>query len=52
MYESGSGFIVHFFSRDTAKHLRRDLTFWAFAKFAEGTLPRKLFRVTLRKKEA
>ena len=49
MDENGSGFIVHFFSRDTAKHLRRDLTFWAFA---EGTLPRKLFRVTHRKKEA
>jgi hypothetical protein len=29
MDENGSGFIVHFFSRDTAEHLRRDLTFWA-----------------------
>ena len=52
MYESGSGFIVHFFSRDTVEHLAKGFDILSIAEFDEGTLPRKLFQVTLRKKEA
>jgi SAM-dependent methyltransferase len=50
MYESGSGFIVHFFSRDKVEHLARRFEILSIEEFEEGTLPRKLFLVTLRKK--
>ncbi len=50
IYESGSGFIVHFFSRDTVEHLAKGFDILSIDEFEEGTLPRKLFRVTLRKR--
>jgi hypothetical protein len=52
MYESGSGFIVHFFRRDIVEYLAKGFDILSIEEFEEGTLPRKLFRVTLRKKEA
>jgi hypothetical protein len=52
MYESGSGFIVHFFSRNQVEHLARGFDILSIEQFEEGALPRKLFRVTLRKKQA
>lgn len=48
MYEVG-GFIVHFFTREKAEHLARGYEIVAVDEFEEGGLPRKLFRVTLRK---
>ena len=49
MYEIG-GFIVHFFSREKVEHLAKGYEIVDVAEFEEGPLPRKLFRVTLRKK--
>ncbi len=50
MYEISGGFIVHFFSRDKVEHLARGFEIVSIDEFEEGTVPRKLFRVTLRKK--
>ena len=50
MYEISGGFIVHFFSRDKVEHLAGGFEILNIDEFEEGTLPRKLFRVTLRKK--
>jgi len=52
MYETRSAFIVHFFSRDTVELLAKGFYILSIAEFEEGTPSRKLFRVTLRKKEA
>ncbi len=49
MYETG-GYIVHFFDEEKVKHLATGYEIIAIDKFEEGGLPRKLFRVTLRKK--
>lgn len=49
MYEFG-GFIVHFFSRDKVKHLAEGFEILRIDEFEEGELPRKLSRVTLKKK--
>jgi len=49
MYEVG-GFIVHFFSREKVEHFAKGYEIVDVAEFEEGPLPRKLFRVTLRKK--
>lgn len=49
MWEVG-GFIVHFFSREKVAHLAKGLEIVSVDEFEEGGLPRKLFRVTLRKK--
>lgn len=49
MYEVG-GFTVHFFSREKVKHLAEGWKIVSIDEFEEGKLPRKLFRVTLRKK--
>jgi SAM-dependent methyltransferase len=49
MYEV-NGFIVHFFSVEKIRHLAEGYEMVDIDKFEEGTLPRKLFRVTLRKK--
>jgi len=51
MYEVG-GFIVHFFSREKVEHLAKGYEIISVDEFEEGDLPRKLFRVTLRKREA
>ncbi len=49
MYEVG-GFIVHFFSRGKVDLLAKGYKILSVDKFEEGRLPRRLFRVTLRKK--
>ena len=51
MYELG-GFIVHFFSREKVEHLAKGYDIVSVDEFEESKLPRKLFRVTLRKKSA
>jgi ubiquinone/menaquinone biosynthesis C-methylase UbiE len=51
MYEVG-GFIVHFFSREKAERLAEGFEILGVDEFEEGDLPRKLFRVTLRKNQA
>ncbi len=48
MYEVG-GFIVHFFSREKVRQLASGCEIVSIDVFEEGGLPRKLFRVTLRK---
>jgi SAM-dependent methyltransferase len=48
MYEVG-GFIVHFFSREKVERLAEGFEIIGIDEFEEGELPRKLFRVTLRK---
>jgi SAM-dependent methyltransferase len=49
MYEVG-GFIVHFFSKEKVEHLADGYEIMSIDEFEEGGLPRKLFRVTLKKK--
>jgi len=49
MYEVG-GFIVHFFSREKVERLANGYEILGINVFEEGSLPRKLFRVTMRKK--
>jgi SAM-dependent methyltransferase len=48
MWEVG-GFIVHFFDREKVAHLASGFEIVGIHEFEEGGLPRKLFRVTLRK---
>jgi SAM-dependent methyltransferase len=48
MWEVG-GFIVHFFDRDKVVRLARGFEIVSIDEFEEGGLPRKLWRVTLRK---
>lgn len=48
MYEVG-GFIVHFFSREKVERLAKGFQLLKIDEFEEGVLPRRLFRVTLRK---
>ena len=48
MYEM-NGFIVHFFSREKIYSLAEGYEVMDIAEFEEGALPRKLFRVTLKK---
>ena len=50
MYEVGV-FIVHFFSRAKVEHLAEGYDIVSVDEFEEGTLPRQLFRVTLKKKK-
>lgn len=50
MYEVG-GFIVHFFNKEKIKHLAKGFEIVSIDEFEEGGLPRRLFRVTLRKRE-
>ena len=49
LYEIG-GFIVHFFSKKKVEHLAKGYEILSIDEFEEGKLPRKLFRVTLRKR--
>ena len=49
LYETG-GFVVHFFSTEKIKQLSAGFNILNIESFEEGSLPRKLFRVTLRKK--
>ena len=48
LYES-NGFIVHFFDRAKVERLARGYEIVSVDEFDEGKLPRRLFRVTLRK---
>ncbi|MGO9644502.1 MAG: class I SAM-dependent methyltransferase [Candidatus Bathyarchaeia archaeon] len=48
MYEV-DGFIVHFFSREMVSRLAKGYEIVSVDKFEEGELPRKLFRIVLRK---
>ena len=48
LYEVG-GFIVHFFSKEKVERLAKGYQILSVDEFEEGKLPRKLFRVTLRK---
>lgn len=48
LYESG-GFIVHFFDRAKVEHLARGFELVGIDEFEEGKLPRRLFRVVMRK---
>jgi SAM-dependent methyltransferase len=48
MYEVG-GFVVHFFDRAKVELLAKGYEVVSIDEFEEGGLPRKLFRVTLRK---
>lgn len=48
LYESG-GFIVHFFSKEKIEKLSKGFKIIDIEKFEEGSFPRKLFRVTLKK---
>ena len=41
MYESGSGFIVHFFRRNTVEHLAKGFDILSIAEFEEGTTAEK-----------
>lgn len=49
MWEIGGGFIVHFFSRDKVEHLADGYDIISVEEIDEGTLPKKLFAVSLRK---
>jgi SAM-dependent methyltransferase len=49
MYESG-GFIVHFFSREKIDALAKGFEVVEVEEFEEGGLPRRLYRVTMRKR--
>lgn len=49
MYEVG-GLIFHFFSREKVELLAKVDEISSVEEFEEGGLPRKLFRVTTRKK--
>ena len=48
MYEVG-GFIVHFFDKEKVERMAKGYEILSVDPFEEGKLPRKLFRVTLRK---
>lgn len=48
LYET-QGFIVHFFDRAKVERLARGYQLLSVDEFEEGKLPRRLFRVTLRK---
>jgi len=48
MYES-SGFVVHFFSRELVDRLARGFDLVDVTQFEEGDLPRRLFRVTMKR---
>ena len=48
LYEN-DGFIVHFFSEKKIKDLTSGFNILEIEKFQEGSFPRKLFKVTLKK---
>lgn len=51
LYEIKDGFIVHFFDKDKIKHLSRGFEIVDIDEFEEGILPKKLYRVILKKKD-
>tara|TARA_B110000438_G_scaffold77269_1_gene77450 strand:+ start:142 stop:795 length:654 start_codon:yes stop_codon:yes gene_type:complete len=48
LYEN-NGFIVHFFSKEKIEQISKGFKILELEKFEEGTFPRKLYRVTLKK---
>jgi hypothetical protein len=48
MYEVG-GFIVHFFDRRKVEYLAEGFEILGIDEFEEGAMPRRLFRVTMRR---
>ena len=48
IYEIG-GFVIHFFSKEKVEHLAKGFEILSVDEFEEGGLPKRLFRVTLRK---
>ncbi|WP_235856263.1 class I SAM-dependent methyltransferase [Methanolobus halotolerans] len=50
MWEIEGGFIVHFLSKEKISHLSEGYDIICIREFDEGSLPKKLFMVTLRKK--
>jgi SAM-dependent methyltransferase len=48
MFENG-GFIVHFFDHPLVERLAKGFTILEVAEFEEGELPRRLWRITLRR---
>ena len=51
MFENG-GFIVHFFDRALVDRLATGFTLLGLTPFEEGSLPRRLWRITLRREDA
>jgi SAM-dependent methyltransferase len=51
MYENG-GFIVHFFDRELVDRLATGFDLLELQEFEEGALPRRLWRITLCRREA
>jgi len=49
LYEIAGGFIVRFFDEETVRSLAKGYELVSLDRFDEGSLPRKLFRVTLRR---
>ena len=49
LYEN-DGFIVHFFSKDKINRLSKNFEILNIEEFEEGSFPRKLFKVTAKKK--
>lgn len=49
LYEM-NGFVVHYFDRTMVEHLAGGFDLLDIEEFEEGSLPRKLFQITLRKK--
>jgi SAM-dependent methyltransferase len=50
LYET-NGFVVHFFTREKVEQLSSGFEIVGIEEFEEGPLPRKLFRVTLKRKD-
>jgi len=42
--------VIHFFSKEKVEHLAKGFEIVRLDEFEEGPLPRRLFRVTLKKK--
>jgi SAM-dependent methyltransferase len=51
MWEIQGGFIVHFLSREKVEFLSEGYNVVDISEFEEGALPKKLYRVTLRKND-
>lgn len=49
IYEIG-GFVIHFFSKEKAEYLAKGFEIVSIDEFEEGPLPKRLFRVTLRRR--
>jgi hypothetical protein len=49
MYETKGEFIVHFFSREKIEELAQGFKVLKIEQCEEGSLPRRLFRVSLKK---